>query len=176
MSLALVLDHRADVDPERDAVSDGSQSLTNAQLLDRARGAARHLKDLGVRSGDVIALKLTNRVEFVVVLFAGWRLGAAITPMNPSLTDVEVDRQLDDSRARFLVAEDGATTMSTRPRSPSAISTKHSAGPDPTEPPVSSALALLIYTSGTTGVSKGLMLDHANLDAMFAGLVISHSA
>ncbi|WP_234442724.1 class I adenylate-forming enzyme family protein [Streptomyces sp. FxanaA7] len=32
--------------------------------------------------------------------------------------------------------------------------------PDP------SALALLIYTSGTTGVPKGVMLDHANIDAM----------
>jgi long-chain acyl-CoA synthetase len=32
----------------------------------------------------------------------------------------------------------------------------------------SSALALLIYTSGTTGVPKGVMLDHANLEAMTA--------
>ena len=30
------------------------------------------------------------------------------------------------------------------------------------------ALALLIYTSGTTGAPKGVMLDHANVDAMAA--------
>ena len=33
------------------------------------------------------------------------------------------------------------------------------------------ALALLIYTSGTTGRPKGVMLDHANLDAMCAMVI-----
>ena len=39
---------------------------------------------------DVVALKLRNRVEFVVLLFACWRLGATVTPVNPSLTEAEV--------------------------------------------------------------------------------------
>ena len=55
MSLAFVVDHRADVDPDGDAVADGSSSLTNEQLLRRVRSASRHLRDLGVRSGDVVA-------------------------------------------------------------------------------------------------------------------------
>jgi len=109
MSLAFVLDHRADVDPDGSAVADGSQSLTNEQLLHRVRAASRHLRDLGVRPGDVVALKLTNRIEFVVLPFAAWRVGAAVTPINPSLPDGEVDRQLDDSGARLLVTEDSTT-------------------------------------------------------------------
>jgi acyl-CoA synthetase (AMP-forming)/AMP-acid ligase II len=109
MSLAFVLDHRADLDPDGQAVADGSESLTNEQLLHRVRGASRHLRDLGVRPGDVVALKLSNRIEFVVLLFGAWRVGAAVTPINPSLTDGEVDRQLDDSGARLLVTEDSTT-------------------------------------------------------------------
>lgn len=161
-------DHRADLDPDLAAVSDGSQSLTNAQLLHRVRSASRHLKDLGVRPGDVVALKLANRVEFVILVFAVWRLGAAITPINPSLTDVEVDRQLADSGARLLVAEDGAPAHD-------GVAILAVGGlrlglgwPDLLPPPEPSALALLTYTSGTAGPAKGMMLDHANLDAMAA--------
>ena len=35
MSLAFVLDHRADVDPDGGVISDGSQSLTDDALLHR---------------------------------------------------------------------------------------------------------------------------------------------
>jgi acyl-CoA synthetase (AMP-forming)/AMP-acid ligase II len=76
--------------------------------LDRVRAARRYLHELGVGAGDVVALKLRNRVEFVVLLFACWRLGATVTPVNPSLTDAEVMRQLEASGARLLVVEDGA--------------------------------------------------------------------
>ena len=61
-----------------------------------------------------MALKLRNRVEFVVLMFASWRLGATVTPVNPNLTDVEVIRQLDASGARLLVAEDDATARARR--------------------------------------------------------------
>ena len=109
MNFASLPDRRADLDPNGPAVSDATRSLTNAGLLERVRAARRHLQELGVGAGDVVALKLRNRVEFVVLLFACWRLGATVTPVNPSLTDAEVTLQLQASGARLLVDEDGAT-------------------------------------------------------------------
>ena len=168
MSLAFVLDHRADVDPDGDAVSDGSQSLTNDELLHRIRAPSRHLRDLGVRPGDVVALKLTNRIEFVVLLFAAWRLGAAVTPINPNLTDGEVDRQLDDSGARLLVTED-TTTAHASVTTLAVDALNESLGwPDLPAPPDPDALALLIYTNDTNGSLNRVMLAHANVDAMAA--------
>ncbi|MGW0585329.1 AMP-binding protein, partial [Streptomyces sp. NPDC002920] len=82
MNFASLPDRRAELDPHGAAVFDGHQSLTNVQLLSRVRMAARQLHDLGIGTGDVVALKLTNRVEFVLLLFAAWRLGATITPVN----------------------------------------------------------------------------------------------
>ena len=168
MSLACVLDQRVDVDPDQDAVSDGSRSLTNDELLRRVRAASRHLRDLGVRPGDVVALKLTNRIELVVLLFAAWRLGAAVTPISPSLTDGEVDRQLRDSGACLLVTEDGLTAHTTVATLAVDALNRCLDWPDMLAPPDPSALALLIYTNGTTGTPKAVMLDHADVDAVAA--------
>ncbi|MGX1480629.1 UNVERIFIED_CONTAM: long-chain acyl-CoA synthetase [Streptomyces canus] len=168
MNFASLPDRRATLYPAGAAISDGRQALTNVQLLRRVQAAARHLKDLGIGPGDVVALKLTNRVEFVLLLFAAWRLGATITPVNPSMTDVEVARQLKDSGARLLVGEDGEAPVADG-TAVLAVGELHDDGAaEPDDAPLAdpSALALLIYTSGTTGVPKGVMLDHANIDAM----------
>ena len=165
MNFASLPDRRAETDPHEPAASDAAQSLTNAQFLDRVRAAARHLRLLGIGPGDVVALKLTNRIEFVILLFATWRIGATITPVNPSLTDTEVDRQLGDSGARLLIIEDDAPGGSVATLAVGDLYHDPRES-DPAPPPDFSAPALLIYTSGTTGVPKGVMLDQANIDAM----------
>ena len=57
-------------------------------------------------TGDVVAIKLPNTVEFVVSLFAAWRLGAAVTPVNPVLSPQEVRYQLADAGAKVLIADE----------------------------------------------------------------------
>jgi long-chain acyl-CoA synthetase len=126
---------------------------------------AAQLAGLGITSGDVVALRLTNRVQFVILLFAAWRLGATVTPVNPALTDVEVTRQLDDSAARLLIIEEGAAGAGVVPTL-SIADLAHETTMEVAPVEDTSGLALLIYTSGTTGVPKGVMLDHANLNAM----------
>jgi long-chain acyl-CoA synthetase len=152
---ASVPDRRAELDPDGRAVSDSARSLTNTELLEQVCAAAEHLRDLGIGAGDVVALKLTNCLEFVVLLFATWRLGATVTPVNPSLTDGEVARQLDDSRACVLIVEDD--TAASGQVASIAIGDLRRAPQGPVAEPEedAAAVALLIYTSGTTGIPKG---------------------
>ena len=167
MMFSTLIDKRAAENPAGPAVADSTTSLTNAELLTRVEAVAAQLADLGIASGDVVALRLINRVEFVILLFAAWRLGATITPVNPALTDGEVARQLDDSSARLLVIEEDSTGVGDVPTlSVTDLARDTTSDIPPVEVP--SNLALLIYTSGTTGTPKGVMLDHANLDAMTA--------
>ncbi len=49
------------------------RTFSNAELLDRVQAAASAPHELGIGPRDVVALKLTNRVEFIVLLFAAWR-------------------------------------------------------------------------------------------------------
>jgi acyl-CoA synthetase (AMP-forming)/AMP-acid ligase II len=170
VSLSNLPDRRAAADPAGPAVADRRQRLSNSALRDQVHAAAHKLLDRGIGVGDVVAVKLRNRVEFVVTLFAAWRTGAAVTPINPALNADEVTRQLTDSAARLLVLDDCDT-----PPPGAAVpvltvgdltATTSDSKPTPHDDPA--ALALLIYTSGTTGTPKGVMLDHANLDAMAA--------
>ena len=171
MRFSTLVDRRAAAVPDVPAVADSRSALTNAELLSRVQSVAAQLGGNGIGRGDVIAVRLTNRVEYVILLFAAWRIGATITPVNPALTPAEVSRQLDDCRARLIVVEDGSEPV---PGLASLLVSdlRYDLAPqagtvnDVVEDP--NDLALLIYTSGTTGKPKGVMLDHANLDAMTA--------
>jgi O-succinylbenzoate-CoA ligase len=166
MYFAELPDTRAARDPDAPALSDDHNgTLTNAALLARVKSAAARLSAAGVGQGDVVAVKLPNRVELIIVLFAAWRLGAAATPINPSLTVPEVDYQLSDSAARVLVTHDDAEHLP-------GVTVLHlddlsaAAGSAQIAPLNAEDVALLIYTSGTTGRPKGVELTQHNIMSM----------
>ena len=58
--------------------------------------------------GDVLAIMLPNRVELITSMFAAWRPGAAVTPVNPAPTAHEARYQVDDAAAAPVVADDAS--------------------------------------------------------------------
>src|ERR1700757_3146050 len=172
MNLSALPDHRAAENPSGPAVADDDIELNNAAFLTAVQRAAASLQRRGVSAGDVVAIMLPNTASFVVSLFAAWRLGAAATPINPSLAAAEVAHQVSDAAAKVLIAEEPLAVEV--PETSVLLTSELASGPSQVEGSVQlpdDALALLIYTSGTTGRPKGVMLDHANLDAMCAMVI-----
>jgi long-chain acyl-CoA synthetase len=184
VTAASLPDERAQRDPAGACVADERQALDNAGFAERVTAAAARFEAAGLGPGGVLAIMLPNRVEFITSTFAAWRLGAAVTPVNPALTAREARYQIDDSGAALVVADDTAAAKLRYGFGPSDRERLGltGAGPKkiigveevtaaipPAVPPAAvtdpGALALLIYTSGTTGRSQGVMLDHANISA-----------
>ena len=166
MNLSNLPDLRAADAPDAPAVADDSTDLTNMQFLHAVRRASAVMATHGVSAGDVVAIMLPNRASYIVALFAAWRLGATVTPISPTSMPAEAAYQITDANAKVLIADTTveidapAVALST-----AELASGAAVDPEPVEHSDDS-LALLIYTSGTTGRPKGVMLDHANLNAM----------
>jgi long-chain acyl-CoA synthetase len=167
MNLSALPDLRATQAPDAPAIADDVTDLNNAQFADAVLRASAALRERGIAAGDVVAMKLPNRTEFVVAMFAAWRLGAAVTPISPTLVAAEAAYQIEDAAAKIVIVD--APLEIDSPVDVlwvDDLSAEQACAVVGLVDRRDDALALLIYTSGTTGRPKGVMLDHANLNAM----------
>lgn len=154
-------------------------------LVDRARGG---LLGLGVKKGERVAIVSDNRLEWAVLAFATYSLGASYVPMYQAQAKDEWAYIIEDSKASILVGatqdifqkldEIGGQLDSVRavigldlPSSDSRSyqSLINSAGNTPVVEVEPDDLACLIYTSGTTGHPKGVCLSHDNISSNVRG-------
>jgi fatty-acyl-CoA synthase len=192
-NFASTLDYQATRRPGKVVLTHEDRTLTNAQLLARVNALANALGDLGVGRGDIVGLLLFNCVEFIELVYAVNRIGAAFLPLNYRLAPDEWRYILDHGEVRLLVSEEAfAVTIDqivtslptlrhrvllgpgTRPgwagyeeliaASSGRVIDVADVGPDD--------LQRLMYTSGTTSRPKGVMISHRNLIYKNLGLLV----
>jgi fatty-acyl-CoA synthase len=85
-------------------VFDGTP-VSRAEFLRKVEQTAAWLAAQDIATGDVVAVWLVNRVEWIALLFAAARLGAIVAAVNTRYRGGEVTHLLKLSGAKLLVVE-----------------------------------------------------------------------
>jgi len=70
--------------PEQVAVVSKEVNLTYRELEVLVNAFANALREFGVSKGQKVCLFMSNRAEYVISWFAVTRVGATVSPINPS--------------------------------------------------------------------------------------------
>ncbi len=170
----------------RDAVLVGDDRFSFADLDGRSNAVARHLAGCGVARGDRVAVMMTNRVEFVLVVNAVSKLGAASVLLSPAWKSLEVTHAIGLTAPTHAVADEPGSALLAEVLGAEHVTDLSDAAAlaaaldHPTDPLDLAALdlaaldpvalepadeAILVFSSGTTGLPKAVRHTHASMGA-----------
>ena len=171
------------IDPRATAAEPFYLALSYRQFNDQVNRTCHYLKHLGLRSGDVYNLHLPNCPAFLLLWFAGVRLGAVMMPTNVLGSKAEMLYLLEHSGAAVSFTTPPYQDMLLQCMNSSRSLRRviccdpytHAPGIHTFErqllefsaepfrcPAQPRDLAAIMYTSGTTSKPKGVMVTHAN--------------
>ncbi|HRZ41377.1 MAG TPA: AMP-binding protein [Bacteroidales bacterium] len=151
------------------------REFTYLEVKQIVAGLSAHLKKLGIRQGDRVAILSHNMPQWGMAYLAITSAGAVAVPMMPDFKAHEIELILQHSGASLVFS---STQLAHHvPAGYPVIVLEsiedlvHAEFPEGEPAPDLSGtdilqdtdLASIIYTSGTTGEPKGVMLSHGNI-------------
>jgi len=82
------------------------KELTFDELYDEAGKVANYLQSLGLKKGDRVAIMLPNCPQAVVSYYGALMAGGIVVQTNPLYTERELEYQMIDSGAKYIVCLD----------------------------------------------------------------------
>ncbi|HEX6292475.1 MAG TPA: MupA/Atu3671 family FMN-dependent luciferase-like monooxygenase [Herpetosiphonaceae bacterium] len=160
------------------ALTAGDESLSYAELNERANQLAHYLRGLGVGPEICVGLCVERSAALVVAMLGILKAGGAYLPLDPTYPPERLALMLQDSQAKVLITRRRQSAWLAR--AASSVRTVYldaewpvigreretdlAAGATPDN------IAYLIYTSGSTGQPKGVVVSHRNVVNFFTGM------
>nr|WP_279102976.1 non-ribosomal peptide synthetase [Gordonia bronchialis] len=156
-TMVALVESQAASTPTNDAVISDTDHLTFADLDTRANRLAHWMIGQGIGTEDIVALRMTTSVEFIVASLAVLKAGAAYLPIDPAYPADRIDYLRADARPALELDFDGYGHAVT---SASAYPATDPVDADRVRPLRPANTAYVIYTSGSTGQPKGVPVPH----------------
>ena len=94
----------------------------SSEILSIVSEIGRQLKDLGINKSDRVLIYLKNSEEYLLSLFAIWRIGAIAIPTNRIMTVSELEYIINDSQAKLMITDNNAPYINIEKYIPQIIS------------------------------------------------------
>lgn len=122
-------------------------TFTPDLLLKKISISQKEIVNAGLRTGQRIAIKNNNTIEFFVSLFAIWRLGLVAVPLSEGLPDERVHKICEDLGVSGIFSGAGLYVYPSR----SSLQTS------------SEGMCLIMQSSGSTGLPKYVEFSFENI-------------
>lgn len=185
MNVGRFLADAAERDPARPAFVWGSKVISYGEANARSDSLAGALQRFGLAKGERVGVLMQNCPQLLESMFATWKAGGCVVPLNARFRRDEIIYHLADARARAVIFgeeyRDVVAGLTDRvpaverficvgePLAGQLAYEELAAGDLGPDGPggygdvADEDLAWLFYTSGTTGRPKGAMLTYRNL-------------
>jgi fatty-acyl-CoA synthase len=196
VTLPVLMDQLAAQFNDAPALASAEASMSYCQLGFRCNQYSRWGIDRDLKSGDAVALLMSNCAEYLAIWLGLTRLGVVVALINSQLVGDVLAHSIKIANPKVLIvgADLAARVAAIRSRLPAALmcrvlgdsrdfaplqpELRSLAGESLTaaerEAPPIDAAALYIYTSGTTGLPKAAKVSHYRLmqwSHWFAGML-----
>lgn len=150
------------------AVIAAGKRITYGELVTQANRLGQHLRNLGARPDQPVAIVMEKGWEQVVAVLGTLQAGAPYLPIDPDQPLDRLHRLLEIGEADLILTQSWLAAKHRWPEAACVVPVDTEAlSHVPGDPPVpvqgSDDLAYVLFTSGSTGTPKGVMVAHRGL-------------
>ncbi|MFS0838676.1 amino acid adenylation domain-containing protein [Paenibacillus sp. 1P03SA] len=158
--------------PDAAAIQFGAETVTYAELNERANRLAHSLRAKGVGPEHIVALMASRSPLLLVAILGVLKAGGAYVAIDPAYPKERIDWMLEDCGEALLLTEKAYAGVLTRAVAEWYLDDPELYAADRGNPEFvqkPDQLAYVLYTSGSTGRPKGVMIEHRGLAHFIGG-------